>query len=160
MQSGLDARVAGAQVHPVMKTACLLLIALTASLAPASAAFSEKRLETEKKSAVTKGRLIAFLFEQAYYNPNCPKCIQDVNANNSAMKKALPRKYVNVVTIDAGETRGLDKLPQCVQDSGKATPRIVVTDASCEKVVATISGRPDRKQADEFEKQVAAELGK
>lgn len=159
-RSRLDSGVGEAQVAGVMKTTCLLLIALTASLAPASAAFSEKRLETEKKSAVEKGRLIAFFFEQAYYDPNCPKCIQDVNANNSAMKKALPRKYVNVVTIDAGETRGLDKLPQCVQDAGKGGPRIIVTDAACEKVVASISGRPDRKKADEFEKQVAAELGK
>lgn len=148
------------QTRAVMRTACLLLIALSATLAPVSAGFNEKRLESEKKSAAEKGKLIAFFFEQAYYDPNCPKCIQDVNANNSAMKKALPRKYANVITIDAGETKGLDKLPECVRDGAKSAPTIIVTDAACEKVVATINGRPDRKKADEFEKQVAAEAGK
>lgn len=144
----------------LMKTAVLLCVALISSLAPLSAGISESRIESAKQSAAKKGRLIAFFFEQDYYLPNCPKCIQDVNANNSAMKSALPRQHATVITIDAGETRGLDKLPACVRDSGKATPRIVVTDAACEKVVATLQGKPDRAKADEFEKKVAAALGK
>jgi hypothetical protein len=132
---------------------------MAALLVPVSAGITESRIEATKQSAAKKGRLIAFFFEQDYYLPNCPKCVQDVNANNKAMKAALPRKHANVVTIDAGETRGLDKLPECVRNSGKATPRIVVTDAGCEKVVATLQGRPDRKQADDFEKKVAAATG-
>ena len=143
-----------------MKTTGLLLIAMLALLAPLPAGISESRLESIKKSAAKSGRLVAFFFEQDYYLPNCPKCVQEVNANNNAMKKALPRRHVSVVTIDAGETRGLDKLPQCVLDTGKATPRIVVTDAACEKVVATLQGKPDRAKTEEFEKAVAEAAGK
>jgi hypothetical protein len=143
-----------------MRIFTLLLAVCAASLAPVSAGISESRLESVKKSAAKSGRLIAFFFEQDYYLPNCPKCVQEVNANNNAMKKALPRKYASVVTIDAGETRGLDKLPGVVRDSGKTTPRIVVTDAACEKVVATLEGNHDRAKADAFEKQVAEAAGK
>jgi hypothetical protein len=143
-----------------MKTLSLLVIAALAMVAPVSASFSEKRLETEKKSAAAKGKLIAFFFEQEYYDPNCPKCIVDVNSNNNAMKKAVPRKYVNLIMIDAGESRGVDKIPQCVQEAMKKAPQLIVTDAACEKVLATIEGRPDRKQADEFEKKVAEAAGK
>jgi hypothetical protein len=143
-----------------MKTIALPLILIAALLAPASAGISESRIESTKKSAAKSGKLIAFLFEQDYYLPNCPKCVQDVNANNTAMKKAVPRKYASLITIDAGETRGLDKLPSVVQSSGKATPRIVITDASCEKVIATLEGKPDRAKTDAFEKQVAEAAGK
>ena len=143
-----------------MKCVSLLLVALLATLAPLSASFSEKRLETEKKSAVSKGRLVAFFFEQEYYDPSCPKCLEDVNSNNNAMKKAIPRKYVNLLTIDAGESRGLDKLPKCVQAAMKARPQVILTDAACEKVVATIEGRPDRDKAKAFEKKAAEALGK
>ena len=143
-----------------MKTVLLLWVTVLATLVPVCAGISESRIESVKKSAASKGRLIAFFFEQDYYLPNCPKCVQTVNANNNAMKSALPRQYVSVITIDAGETRGLDKLPECVRNSGKATPRIVVTDAACEKVLATLQGSPDREKAAAFEKEVAAALGK
>lgn len=138
-----------------MKNLSLLLVAVLATLVPASASFSEKRLEAEKKSAAAKGKLIAFFFEQEYYNPTCPKCIVDVNSNNNAMKKAVPKKQVGLVMIDAGESRGVDKIPQCVQAAMKGKPQIIVTDAACDKVLATLEGRPDRKQADAFEKKVA-----
>jgi hypothetical protein len=143
-----------------MKTLSLLLAVAVAALVPASAGFSEKRLESEKKSAAEKGKLIAFFFEQEYYTPNCPKCIEDVNSNNNAMKKAVPRKYVNLVMIDAGENRGVDKIPQCVQDAMKSAPQLIITDAACEKVLATIEGRPDRKKAEAFEKKVAEAAAK
>ena len=143
-----------------MKTPGILLAALLVTLSSVAAGISESRIESVKQSAEKKGRLIAFFFEQDYYLPNCPKCVQDVNANNNAMKGALPRKYVSVITVDAGETRGLDKLPSCVEASSKAKPRIVVTDAACTKVIATLQGRPDREKAAAFEKEVAAALGK
>lgn len=144
-----------------MKNVLAVCLALAASIAPISAGFSEKRLESAKKQAATKGRLVAFLFEQAYYNPNCPTCIADVNANNSAMKKAIPRKHVELLTIDAGDSRDADKLPQCVRDAAKGAPVIILTDSACEKVVAvTATKRPDRKQAKEFEEKAAEALGK
>lgn len=142
-----------------MKIPFLPLVVAIATALPAPASFSEKRLESEKKSAAEKGKLVAFFFEQAYYDPTCPKCILDVNSNNNAMKKAVPRKYVNLITVDAGESRGVDKIPQCVQDAMKAAPQIVLTDAACTKVVATIEGRPDRKKAEAFEKKAADAVG-
>ena len=129
---------------------------MLALLGPVSAGLNAKRLESEMKNATVKGTLIAFYFEQGYYNPNCPKCIVDVNANNKAMKQAFPRRYASVITIDAGETRGLENLPACVKAAKKGTPQIIVTTAACDKVVATIEGRPDRKKADAFEKIVGA----
>ena len=60
-----------------------------------------------------------------------------------------------LIMIDAGESRGVDKIPQCVQDAMKKKPQLIVTDAACTKVLATLDGRPDRKQADAFEKKVA-----
>ncbi len=137
-----------------MKTLSLLWMFLLACIAPLSA-LGEKHLEATKKSSAEKGKAIVFCFQQAYYNPGCPKCIADVNANNAAIKKALPRKYANIITIDAGETRGLDKLPQCVKDIKASAPILVATDAECTKVIGTLQGRPDRKQADAFEKTVA-----
>jgi hypothetical protein len=143
-----------------MKKLSLLLIAVLAMVVPVSASFSESRLESQKKSAAAKGKLVAFFFEQDYYDPSCPKCILDVNSNNNAMKKAVPRKYVNLITIDAGESRGVDKIPECVQKAMKKAPQLIVTDAACESVLATIEGRPDRDKAKEFEKKVAEAAGK
>jgi hypothetical protein len=157
---GLTPPGCGRIALPVMKKLSLLLVAVLATLVPVSASFSEKRLETEKKSAAEKGKLVAFFFEQEYYDPSCPKCIEDVNSNNNAMKKAVPKKHVNLIMIDAGESRGIDKIPQCVQAAMKKAPQIILTDAACEKVIATIEGRPDRKKADEFEKKAAAVTGK
>jgi len=140
-----------------MKYLTLLLVALLASLSPVSAGFSEKRLESEKKDAAAKGKGVAFFFTQAY-DPNNrdPKHGIDVDSNNNAMKKAIPRKYVNTVLVDPGDTRDLDKIPQCVQKAMKGKPQVIVTDAACEKVLATLEGRPDRKKADEFEIRVVA----
>lgn len=144
-----------------MKTFLAITLALAATLAPLAAGFNEKRLESAKKNAATKGRLVAFFFEQAYYDPNCPKCIADVNANNAAMKKAIPRKYVELVTIEAGDKRDLDKLPECVSDQSAGAPKIVLTDSACEKVLAkTDTKRPDRQQAKKLEQEAAAALGK
>ena len=140
-----------------MKSLALLCIFTLACVAPVTAALGEKHLEAEKKSAAEKGKAVVFFFTQGYYNPNCPKCILDVNTNNAAMTRALPRKYANVITLYAGDNRGLDKLPQCVKGAGgKNPPVLVATNAACDKVIATLHGRPDRKQADAFEKTVAA----
>jgi len=141
-----------------MKTLTLLWFFLVVCVSPVFATLGEKHIEAEKKSAADKGKAIVFYFRQAYYNPNCPKCIADVNANNAATKKALPRKYANIITIEAGGTRSLDKLPECVKAIKANAPILVATDAACTKVIGTLRGRPDRAQADAFEKSVAAEV--
>ena len=102
---GLDAWAGWGQRRRVMKTYALLLgLVSMVLLAPISAGFGEKQLEMTKKTAAVKGKVIVFIFEQAYYDPNCPKCIAEVNANNSAMRRELPRKSACVIKIDGVET--------------------------------------------------------
>lgn len=141
-----------------MKMLSLLGIVTLSLLAPLGASIGEKHLEAEKKNAEEKGKALVYFFAQGYYNPNCPKCIADVNANNAAMRKALPRKVANVIMIDAGETRGLDKLPACVTTAKQGAPQLIATDAAGTTVIATLQGRPDRKQADAFAKALAAAI--
>jgi hypothetical protein len=127
------------------------LIFLCASAA--FAGFTERKLEAAMKKAAASEKKIAFVFYQDYYLPNCPTCIRNVNANNSAIKKAIPRSSAVVtVEIEKGD-KDMDKLPSAVSAKGPL-PRIVVTDAACEKVVATLEGAPDRDKARAFEKEV------
>ena len=128
------------------------------SISSAFATFSERKLESAKKSASQSGKAIAFVFWQEYWDPRCPKCVAQVNANNSALKKAIPRSSVVVVEIEPGE-KGLETLPSTVPAKGQ-TPRIVVVDSTAEKVLAQLSGAPDRKKADEFETTVKEAVGK
>ena len=128
------------------------------SLATATAGFSERKLESAKASAAKSGKSIAFVFYQEYWDPNCPKCVQEVSANNGAIKKAVPRNAVVVVEIEPGD-KDLDKLPSAVAGKGP-TPRVVVTDAACEEVTARLDGAPDRDEAREFEKKLKAAAGK
>lgn len=85
------------------------------------------------KKASESGKKMAFVFYQDYYLPNCPTCVQKVNAANNAIKKAVPRSSVVMVEIDKGD-KDLDKLPSVVGEGG--WPRIVVTAAACEKIAA------------------------
>jgi hypothetical protein len=141
-----------------MKKTIAISLTLLLSLGSAFAGFSERKLETAKKSAASQGRGIAFVFLQDYWDPRCPKCVQDVNANNSAIEKAIPNSVVKVVEIEKGD-KDLDKLPSTVPAQGKL-PRIVVTDAACEKVIGSIEGAPDRDKAKAFEATVKEALGK
>ena len=52
----------------------------------AFSSITEKKVENTKQSAAKSGKLIAFVFYQAYWDPNCPKCVATVNANNAAAK--------------------------------------------------------------------------
>jgi hypothetical protein len=140
-----------------MKSSITLGLTLLLSLSSAFAGFSERKLETTKKSAASQGRAIAFVFLQDYWDPNCPKCVQTVNANNAAIEKAIPNSSVKVVEIEKGD-KDLDKLPSTVPAQGKL-PRIVVTDATCEKVIASIDGAPDRDKAKAFEATVKEATG-
>lgn len=134
-----------------MKQTIAIATLLLVCVSTAFAGFSERKLESAQKKAATSGKKIAFVFYQDYYLPNCPKCIQTVNANNNAIKKAIPRSAVVVVEVEKGD-RDLDKLPSVVGSGG--LPRIVVTDAACEKVVAQLNGAPDRDKAKAFEEEV------
>lgn len=141
-----------------MKKTIAISLTLLLSLGSAFAGFSERKLETAKKSAASQGRGIAFVFLQDYWAPSCPKCVREVNANNSAIEKAIPNSVVKVVEIEKGD-KDLDKLPSTVPAQGKL-PRIVVTDAACEKVIGSIEGAPDRDKAKAFEATVKEALGK
>jgi hypothetical protein len=138
-----------------MKTFIFTSIVACLGISTAMAGFSERKLESAKASAARSGKKIAFVFYQDYYLPNCPKCIATVNANNAAVKKAIPRSEVVMVEIEKGD-KDMDKLPACVAKDGPV-PRIVVTDAETAKVVAELKGAPDRDKAKAFEEQVKAD---
>jgi hypothetical protein len=136
-----------------MKRAIAINALVLACFSTAFAGFSERKLEAAQKKAVSSNKKIAFVFYQDYYLPNCPKCIQTVNANNNAIKRAIPSSSTVVkVEIEKGD-KDIDKLPSVVSTQGKL-PRIVVTDASCEKVIAKLEGAPDRDKAKAFEEEV------
>ena len=117
----------------------------------ANARFSERKLESSMASAAKSGKLVAFVFYQEYALPNCPKCISTTNANNKALKSAIPRADVVVIEVEADD-KDIAKLPSVV-GTGRA-PRIVVTDSQCAKVVAELNGAPDRDKAKAFEDAV------
>lgn len=136
-----------------MKILLIGLLSVISAAPLAIANFSERRLETTKTSATKSGKLVAFVFYQDYALPNCPKCISSTNANNKALKSAIPRNDVVVIEVEP-KNRHLDKLPSVVSGSARA-PRIVVTDANCEKILAEVSGAPDRDKAKEFKAAVS-----
>lgn len=135
-----------------MKSLFLGLVSLLFCVSAANARFSERKLETSMASASKSGKLIAFVFYQEYALPNCPKCISTTNANNKALKSAIPRADVVVIEVEADD-KDVDKLPSVV--GGGRAPRIVVTDSQCAKVVAELNGAPDRDKAKAFEDAVA-----
>lgn len=140
-------------IHKGMKITIAISTLLLACISTALAGFSERKLESALKKASDSDKKIAFVFYQDYYLPNCPKCIQRVDAANSAIKKAIPKSSsVVTVEIEKGD-KDMDKLPSSVAAQGKL-PRIVVTDASAEKVVAQIDGTPDRDKAKAFKEEV------
>lgn len=140
-----------------MKMFSFIVVSALIALTPAFGGFSERKLEAARKSAEKSGKLIAFVFWQDYWDPNCPKCVAQVSANNNATKSAIPRSNVVMIEIDKGD-KELDKLPACVSPHGNL-PRVIVTDSSITQVVATLPGAPDRKQSREFEKKVAEARG-
>ena len=141
-----------------MKHAIALSLISLLSISTTLAGFSERKLESAKTSAAKSGKSIAFVFYQDYWNPNCPTCLRTVNANNSAIKKAIPRSSVVVIEIEKGD-KDMDKLPSTVSASGKL-PRIIVTDAAGAKVIAEQQGAPDRDGEKAFEKKVKDATGK
>ena len=137
--------------HAMKQTFAITTLLLVCASA-AFAGFTERKLESAMKRASASDKKIAFVFYQDYYLPNCPTCVRTVNANNSAIKKAVPRSEVVIIEIEKGD-KDMDKLPSAVSAQG-SLPRIVVTDAACEKLVAKLDGAPDREKAKAFEEEV------
>jgi hypothetical protein len=131
-----------------MKTAILFLTTLMLGSSLLHAGFSERKLESAIASATKSGKLIAFVFHQDYALPNCPKCVSTTNANNKAIKDAIPRSDVVVVEIDPGD-KDIDKLPASVKATS-GMPRLVITDSQGKAVVTSIHGAPDRAKAKEI----------
>ena len=137
-----------------MKTSFLLLLTAAALSIPASA-ISSKRVESAQKRAASDNKVIAFVVEQDYYLPNCPKCVATVNANNKQIKRITPNKGVIVLKLEKDD---LEKgvVPDCVLKG--ALPRIVITNADSTKVIDTVGVTSDKKRVEEMEAKIAAAL--
>lgn len=129
-----------------MKTVIFSLAAILMSGGLVHADFSQRKLDNAIASATKSGKPIAFVFYQEYALPNCPKCVTSTDANNKAIKGAVPRSDVYLVEIDPGD-KNLDKLPACV--GSKGAPRLVITDSKAEKVIVT-TGVPNRDKVKEI----------
>jgi hypothetical protein len=119
----------------------------------AFADFSERKLESTKRSAERTAKLIAFIF---YDDIVASKDSNDVNgtgAKNNAAKRAVPRADAVIIEIYKSD-KELDKLPDTVKKDGPL-PRVVITDSKCEEVVVQYDGVPDRDKIKEIEAKVA-----
>lgn len=133
----------------------VLFVAMVAVLGMGNvfSAINEKKVENAKQSAAKSGKLIAFVFYQAYWNPNCPKCVATVNANNAAAKKVIPHQNALAIEVIGKEKDVKAVLPPVVSMEGP-TPRVVVTDAACGTVVAEMKPGMGKTDLDAFEKKV------
>lgn len=135
-----------------MKKTIAISTLLFACVSTAFAGFSERKLQSALEKASESDKKIAFIFLQDYYLPNCPKCVKQVDAANGAIMKAVPSSS-SVVKLEIMKgDKDMDKLPASVAKG--SVPRIVVTDATGEKVVAQIAGSPDRDKAKAFKEEV------
>lgn len=140
-----------------MKTSLLLISALILSV-PAFGDISEKQIERAKTTATAQGKLIAFHFEQAYWDPNCPKCIASVDAKNELVKKAIPRKHVTLISVDAKDKVDLNKLPESIRIQAVVRPCVIVVSADCAKVIGTINGTSTKDEIKALEKKAGEAL--
>lgn len=126
---------------------------LVLCVSAAFADFSERKLESTKRSAERTAKLIAFIF---YDDIVASKDSNDVNgtgAKNNAAKRAVPRADAVIIEIYKSD-KELDKLPDIVKKQG-TLPRVVITDSKCEEVIAQYDGVPDRDKVKEVEAKVA-----
>jgi hypothetical protein len=136
-----------------MKLVLLVAMAVVLGMGSAFCAINEKKVENAKRTAAKSGKLIAFVFYQGYYAPNCPKCIAEVNANNATAKKVVPRQDAVVIEVVGKEAEVAESLPSVVSKDGP-TPRVVVTDADCGQIVAEINPGMSKADLAAFEKKV------
>jgi hypothetical protein len=140
-----------------MKKYSLLIAAFLAALAGSALAISPKRIESAKKRAAEQGKLIAFVVERDYWDPNCPKCIAAVDNSNGAIDKAVPSGVVVIRIAESELEKGV--IPDCVMAAG-GVPRIVVTDATCAKVIDAVDEKADRARIKQLNEKVAAATAK
>jgi hypothetical protein len=136
-----------------MKTLFGIGTGLVFCASAAFADFSERKLESTKRSAERTAKLIAFIF---YDDIVASKDSNDVNgtgAKNNAAKRAVPRADAVIIEIYKSD-KELDKLPDTVKKDGPL-PRVVITDSKCEEVIVQYDGVPDRDKIKEIEAKVA-----
>ena len=141
-----------------MKTSLLLSVLTLLISVPAFADISEKQIDRAKATATSQGKLIAFHFEQAYYDPNCPKCITNVDQNNEVVKKAIPKKHVTVISVDAKEKVDVSKLPEAIRNYAGARPCVILVSADCTKVIGVAHSKTTKEEAKALEKKAAEAL--
>lgn len=139
-----------------MKRPLVIFLFLAALAAPVSA-ISPKRLEGIQKRAAAGNKLIAFVVEQDYYNPGCPKCITEVNGNNKLINRAAPNKGVIVVKLEKDDLKQ-GEIPDGVLNA-PGLPRIVITNADGSEVIDVIDAKADKARIAEMEQKIAAALG-
>lgn len=135
-----------------MKSLCALTMLFVLGASSAFAGFTERKMESAKRSAEKSGKLIAFVFYEDFSTYREPEQVTAATARNSAAKKAIPRADVTILEINKGD-KDTNKLPACVSKEGKL-PRVVITDAKCKKVIVQYDGAPNREKAKEIEKKV------
>lgn len=141
-----------------MKTTLRMIFLSVACSSVALAGFTERKLESAKRSAEKTDKVIAFVFYEDFSTYLEPQQINAASARNSAAKKAIPRADAVLVEINKGD-KDIDKLPECVEPDGKF-PRVVITDAACKNVIISYDGAPDREKTKEIEEKVSAALAK
>ena len=138
-----------------MKKQCLIWGIVTALLVPAMA-ISPKRVQSAQARATADHKLIAFVVAQDFYNPNCPKCIAEVCANNNKITRLTPHKGVIVIKLEKPDLKPGD-VPEVVLKAA-GLPRIVITDAACEKVIDVVDAKADKKRVTEMEGKITDAL--
>ncbi len=131
-------------------------LTLTVALATHAAAITPKRLAAIQQRAAASNKLIAFVVEQDYYNPGCPTCIAEVNGNNKAIKRAIP-KGVIVVKLEEKDLKD-DAVPACVA-SAQGLPRLVITNADCSEVVDAVDVKANKARIEQMEEKISAARG-
>ncbi len=138
----------------------LLQLFLCLCLASVAAAGVKEDVARVQNSAVTGRKLVAFVFLKGYWDPNCPSCVAQVNATNSALKKMAPTKHAKALYLDPKQLgkekrdgeMAKNELPECVREAGEGC--VVVTDAALGTVVARGKPSADKKENREAEKKL------
>jgi hypothetical protein len=128
-------------------------IGLTLCASAAFADFSERKLESTKRSAERTAKLIAFIFYDDIVVSRDSNDVNGAGGKNNAAKRAVPRTDVVILEINKSD-KEMDKLPECVKKDGML-PRVVITDSKCEEVITQYEGAPSREKVKEIEAKVA-----
>lgn len=136
-----------------MNTLAIIGISLILCSSAALADFSERKLESTKRSAERTAKLIAFIFYDDIVVSRDSNDVNGAGGKNNAAKRAVPRTDVVILEINKSD-KEMDKLPECVKKDG-VLPRVVITDSKCEEVITQYEGAPSREKVKEIEAKVA-----